>query len=355
VKLVIHGGWRWRQYEDAFARGLAENGVAVAKSLARFADGLSGRAQQALPFAGPAAVSIGRALMAKVEEERPDAVLFWRPTHAYPALLGELRKRGIVTISYNNDDPFSPRLAASPRWRHRNAWRLYLRALPEFDFNFFYRKINCREALANGARHAEVMLPYFIPWQDRPLALQPSETRFGSDVAFVGHFENDGRDGDLAALALAGLEVRVWGDGTWNRSSVRAAPSIPHPIVPALGEDYSRALAGAKVCLAYLSKLNRDGYTRRCFEIPATGRVMLAERTPELTRLFREDEEACFFASREELVAKARALVADDKRRETIAEAGLRRVWMDGHDVASRAAQFLAAIGAPSAGWPIET
>ena len=69
------------------------------------------------------------------------------------------------------------------------------------------------------------------------------------------------------------------------------------PIEPVFGDDYAKALCGAKVCLAFLSKLNRDSYTRRCFEIPACGNVMLAERTADLCRMFKEDEEACFFSS----------------------------------------------------------
>jgi spore maturation protein CgeB len=62
--------------------------------------------------------------------------------------------------------------------------------------------------------------------------------------------------------------------------------------------------------------------------------------------MFKEDEEACFFSSNEELVAKAKWLLANPDIRERIAQAGLRRVWANGHDVNSRARQFLETIGA---------
>jgi len=61
-------------------------------------------------------------------------------------------------------------------------------------------------------------------------------------------------------------------------------------------------------------------------------------------QLFKEDEEACFFSSPEELVRKAQWLINNPDIRESIAQAGLRRVWADRHDVTSRARKFLQKI-----------
>jgi spore maturation protein CgeB len=142
----------------------------------------------------------------------------------------------------------------------------------------------------------------------------------------------------------AEIQVKIWSGGDWPRQILGNLYNHLQPIEPVLGNDYPKALCGAKICLAFLSKLNRDTYTRRCFEIPACGRLMLAERTDDLQKLFKEDEEACFFSSNEELVQKVRWLLANPEIRERIAAAGLQRVWADGHDVASRARQFLQAL-----------
>jgi len=347
MRILIVGQWRWLQYEEAFARGLRDNGVEVTElRLAPYFSGPLGRLQYALPVAGPGAIRAGRAILAAARSARPDFVLFWRPTHVLRRTLLALRRLGIATISYNNDDPFSPGLADQRRWHRRALWRLYRKALPLFDFNFFYRRVNCEEAKANGARHADVLLPYFLPWQERPIALSEADkARFDADVVFVGHFENDGRDRDLLALSAEGLSTRVWGDETWAESALTGSGAVAGPITTVVGEDYAKALCGGRICLCYMSKLNRDGYTRRCFEIPATGRVMLAERTAELGALFEEGAEACFFSSREELVRKARWLIDNPDERRRIAEGGRRRVWADGHDVSSRARRFIAQLG----------
>lgn len=340
---MIVGAWRWPQYEDAFAKGLRKHGAeVVAIPTVPFFECFLGRYQLALPVPGMALMRLNSNVVAVAAQHRPDWILFWRPTHILPGTLGKLRTMGIRMASYNNDDPFGPKVHGSVPWHHHWLWCWYLKCLPHFDRNFFYRRINCAEAKAIGATHAEVLMPYFIPWQDRPVELTPRErNRFETDVVFVGHYEPDGRAHAVNQLVRDGRHVKIWSGASWRDALITEYYQINGPIEIALGTDYAKSLCGARICLAFLSKLNRDTYTRRCFEIPACGKLMLAERTDDLLRMFKEDEEACFFSSNEELVDKARWLIDNPDIRERIAQAGMRRVWADGHDVMSRARQFL--------------
>jgi spore maturation protein CgeB len=346
MRILIVGAWRWPQYEDAFAKGLEENGVHISRfSTSEYFSGLLGRVQLTIPVPAWALFQLNIELNMRAKRELPDFILFWRPTHILPSTLRRLQSLGIPTVSYNNDDPFALTTKTNVPWHHHWLWFWYLKCLPNFKINFFYRRRNCEEALAHGAGHAEVLMPYYLPWLDRPVKLSPEEqTRYGTDVVFVGHYEPDGREESIRALVNAGINTKIWGGHYWSRAALGDLYDHVAPIAPAVGDDYAKALCGAKICLCFLSKLNRDTYTRRCFEIPACGRVMLAERTDDLLKLFREDEEACFFSSNEELVEKARWLLANPDIRERIAQAGLKRVWDGGHDVTSRARQFLAAL-----------
>lgn len=346
MKIMIVGAWAWPQYEEAFARGLRDSGIEVfAVSTSNFFKGFLGRIHQTIPFPGPALLHLNRAVVDAAKAQQPDLVLFWRPTHVLPKTISKLTSMGVYTASYNNDDPFGPIAHGNVPWHHHFLWHWYIKCLPLFNYNFFYRKINCVEAKAHGAMHAEVLLPYFMPWQDRPVQLTSAEQqRYETDVVFVGHHEPDGREGSIRALVSAGIRVKLWGGHYWSRVVLGDLYDRLAPIMPAQGDAYAKALCGAKVCLCFLSKLNRDTYTRRCFEILACGKVMLAERTGDLMLFFKEDEEACFFSSPEELVRKAQWLIDNPDIRESIAQAGLRRVWTDGHDVTSRARKFLQKI-----------
>jgi spore maturation protein CgeB len=346
MKILIVGEWRWSIYEAAFAEALfRNNSEALAFSTASYFNNCLKKIELTLPVLAPSIFKLNSALITEVRSKTPDAVLFWRPTHILPSTLKKIRQFGIRIISYNNDDPFGPKSRGQAPWHHQWLWFWYLRCLPEFDRNFFYREVNRTEALARGARHAKVMMPYFIPSRDRPVKLTAEDRRrFATDVVFVGHYEPDGREKSIRALIEAGTQVKIWGGGYWSRKVLGHLYDHLQPIQTAEGEDYNKALCGAKVCLSFLSKLNRDTYTRRCFEIPACNRVMLAERTADLQNMFTEDEEACYFSSHEELVEKVRWLLANPEPRERIAAAGLRRVWADKHDVNSRAKQFIEAI-----------
>jgi spore maturation protein CgeB len=346
MKILIVGAWAWLQYEKGFAEGLRNNGVEVsALSVSNFFRGYLGRLQQIIPFPGPALLRLNRAIVDTVDEQKPDLVFFWRPTHVLPKTISKLTRMGFKTASYNNDDPFGPNIHGNVPWHHHFLWHWYCKCLPLFNYNFFYRKINCAEARVFGAMHAEVLLPYFMPWQNHPVQLSEADRQvYETEVVFVGHYEPDGREDSIRALVNAGIRVKLWGGHYWSRAVLGDLYDNLAPIEVAEGVAYGKALCGAKICLCFLSKLNRDTYTRRCFEIPAYGKVMLAERTDDLIQFFKEDEEACFFSSQEELVRKVKWLINNPNIRESIAQAGLRRVWKDGHDVTSRSNKFLEKI-----------
>ena len=83
----------------------------------------------------------------------------------------------------------------------------------------------------------------------------------------------------------------------------------------------------------------------RSFEIPACGAFMLAERTEEHLALFREDEEAVFFGTPEEMLDKVRYYLAHDEIRRRIAEAGHARVTAGGHTYLDRLREIVRAAG----------
>jgi hypothetical protein len=161
-------------------------------------------------------------------------------------------------------------------------------------------------------------------------------------VVFAGHFEPDGRGDILEYLLQHGIQVRIFG-ARWGELPRTSIIRRQH-IQPVLGEKYVQTIAGAKVALVFLSQANRDTYTRRCFEIPACRTLMIAPRTDDLKALFKEDEEAVYFSSKEELLCKVRFYLENDSARERIAQAGYRRCLQDGHSNIDRAKQVLAAI-----------
>lgn len=334
---MVAGSFAYDFYEPAFAAGLERAGALVERFVDQrwFGPGaLLRRAQNRLAW-GPCIELARVALLVRVARVRPDVILGWRVpwldarTMEAARLLGARR-----VVTYNNDDPFGPDRALP-------IWRAYRASLPSVDVAYVYRALNVEEALGAGAPRARVLRSAYDARAHRPLPeSDPRVAARACDVAFVGHHEPDGRVEAILALAAAGLDVRVSGPG-WER----CAPGLRAKGVkvdgPALGDDYVASLQAAKVGLVFLSRRNRDTYTRRCFEIPAVGTAMLAPRTQDLEALFTDGVDAVFYDDVATLVSRARDLVADASARHRIAAAGRARVARDGHHIDARASQWL--------------
>jgi spore maturation protein CgeB len=289
---------------------------------------------------GPLVARLNRHLIERVITFSPDVLFVYRGTHIGARTLEKIRRLlpGCTLVGYNNDDPFAP---GHPPW----LWRHFLKATPHYDLMLAYRKANISDFVNTGAKRAELLRSWFIPARNHPVDITMDDARnYGCDVIFIGHYEPDWRVSCLEEIVRRGWHLRLFGPGYDWDPVIRKSPELRDQIPVRLlwGEDYNYALCSSKIALCFLSKLNRDTYTRRCFEIPATGTMMLAEYTDDLASLYREGEEVEFFRSPAEMAEKIERYLTDDMCRNKVAAAGLRRVHTDGHDVDSRMRQVLA-------------
>lgn len=297
---------------------------------------LAGRAQNKF-LLGPTLKRINLDLLALVERIRPDLVFIYRGTHITRRTLRAIKTGtpSTVLVGYNNDDPFAP---GQPAW----LWRHFLDSLGEYDLALAYRHHNVDDFLQAGAKRVRLLRSWFVPERNRPVVLSPSDqVRFGCDVVFVGHYELDHRVEYLEEVVKQGFSLKLYGPGYDWDPVIAKSPWLTHlrPVRLVWGEDYNKALCGAKMALCFLSKLNRDTYTRRCFEIPATNTMLLSEYSDDLATMFKQGVEADYFRSKQELCAKLREYVNNHELRTSIAQAGHQRAIADGHDVVSRMRQ----------------
>ena len=315
-------GWHthlftWHQYLNADrSESLLSRGIA-ARLQSRF-------------VIGPAIARLNRDLQVAAKKLRPQLVFVYRGAEVWADTIAKLKKGGAMMFGYNNDDPFGK---APPFY-----WRHFRRALASYDHVFAYRPKNIADYRALGLSEVSLLRSYYIRAINFPVAAPPAG-KYACDVLFAGHYERDGREVMLERLAEAGVNLRVMGP-EWERydraGSLATAISREVP----RGSEYNLALNSAKIALVFLSRLNNDSYTRRCFEIPATKTFMLAEYSSDLASLYEEGMEAEYFRTPTELLAKVRHYLANPAKRQQIAEAGSARLLRDGHEVSDRARQI---------------
>ncbi len=336
MRVFVVGAQQYPMYAPAWARGLRELGVEVSawdwtKSLSA---GLVGRLERRF-LVGPGIARVKRELMRRAAESRAEVVLLYALTAIDAPTVKDLARQHWVA-GYHNDDPFGAH-GDKPGLR---AWK---RALPNFHSHHVFRRKNMAEYRDCGVQRVKELRHFYLPWLHRPTPLaETDEERCGGEIVFVGHAEADVRMGYLAALLAAGLPVRVHGGSElWRRHLPASLRRALAPIRPVYGRDYVKTIAGARICLAFFSRANRDDYTTRVFEIPAMGGFLMCERTPLMQELYREDVEAVMFSSEDELVRKCRWYLQHDRERQQVAAAGRRRCLAGGHDAVSRMRQWL--------------
>jgi len=259
----------------------------------------------------------------------PALIFIYRGTHISEPTLRKLKRKlpECQVFGYNNDDPFAK---GHPPW----LWRRFLQCIPAYDLIFAYRRHNLAEYVAVGAKRVELLMPWFIPEKDRPIAVDGViQNRY--DVVFVGHYENDHRVECLGRIAESAYLLGLFGPD-WDQAPSMTWLDQYRPVRPVCGDFYRETLSSAKIALCFLSTLNRDTYTRRCFEIPAMGVFMLCQYSDDLSKLFEDGVDAVFFHNTQDMMQKIEYYLGHEAERETIARSGLNRVNRDRHDVISR-------------------
>jgi spore maturation protein CgeB len=274
-------------------------------------------------------------LIAAARDHAADIVIILGGLQVGPDDVNAMRANGAWVINYNYDDFFS---------RFRSGWSHVQRAaLPAYDLLVCTKQYNVAEVMPLNPRATFIRHAY-DPGVHRPVPIPESErSEWESDIVFVGQWAK--HRGMLMDRLVRAVPARyaIRGPG-WEKLS-RSSPVRPFVRSSHVyGDDMAKALGGAKLCLGFLRKENRDDYTTRTFEIPACGGVLLAERTPMHQSLFHEGVEAEFFDHDrpQELIEKVRLLLADDERRESIRRAGMAALARGRHTYDDRVGEVLA-------------
>jgi hypothetical protein len=286
--------------------------------------------------AGPHAQKLNRDLLRLARTVQPDILWADKLLLLQPRTLKTLHKMGIATVSYMIDNPFGP--------RKDPGWRLYMKDLPLFDLHIQQRDVSLAHYRQRGARDVMKVLIGFEPTVHFPSPEPITDKDRDRCVSFVGTPYDD-RAEVLTRLAEAGLPVTISGsERAWSRALSPSAFAAMFRGGELYGSDYREAIWRSKINISFLTKSNQDEYTQKSFEIAGCGGFLLAERSQGHSLKFKEDEEAVFFSSADELIEKIRRYLSDEAARTRIAAAGYARAMRDGYDSDSQVGLVLARV-----------
>jgi spore maturation protein CgeB len=273
--------------------------------------------------AGPSVNRLNQDLLHIAEAEKPD--LFWadKLLSLRPKTLDRLHAMGIAAVSYMIDNPFGP--------RRDPGWRLYMKNIPQYDLHVVQRDKNILDYNSRGARDVIKIQTAYEPTLHFPPPAGWSDKDRDRDVSFIGT-PYDERGKTLSRLWREGVPIVVSGSPPhWARAMDPDAYKATFRTGELFRADYREAIWRSRINLSFLTHSNQDEFVHKSFEIAGCGGFLLAERSKGHLQRFREDEEAVFFSSYEELIEKIRRYLPDEAARQRIATAGNLRAASDGY------------------------
>lgn len=269
----------------------------------------------------------GRSLLRAVRDFGPDLLFVIRGECYARSTIEEIRALGTRTVVWAPDDPYQrgTELVAAPAYD-----RVYV-------FDPYYIAALC----AHGVRHADSLPMACDPSVHRPTEVTEEERRvLGTGVCFVGSWY---KNRESVLRQLREFAPDIWGGG-WP-----AHVGVPgHPLKPCFhgyadGEQMVRIYNAHRVVVNIQHPQSREAQNMRAFEAPACGALTITERTSELSRLFREDEEILAYGDVAELKSKLRHFLARPDEAAKIAAAGMKRARSE-HSYFERMTRVLADV-----------
>lgn len=272
-----------------------------------------------------------RVLVRTAAEVQPAVVIVMGNEAVRPASLVQLKISvpGVAIVDIFPDMLFNMRDGIFP-------------SLPLYDLFCCHTRAGLPFLAQAGCRRPFYLALAADPTLHEPATISAADQRtYGCDFVFVG---NHRPEHARLFARLEGTDLAIWGPSQWKdaanpwvRSRWRGREAV--------GAEYSKANAAAKVALNPIDPLDVPGHNMRTFELPACRVFSLVTRTEEVLEIFREGESVVTFGSPEEFVDKARHYRDRPEERRRIAEAAYTRVIEGGHTYRDRVRTLFTELG----------
>ena len=317
---AFYDAWRKLGYQDIYYFQI-NNYFDLDSKKSRFFSHLLSRAQNKMAF-GPRVQKMNREMLKIAKDFKPDLVFLYNTRHIYRRTLEKMKNDGSIIFLYSNDNPFGE---SFPQYY----WRHFKRGLAVASAGFAYRTQNLYDFEYAGCKKVYQLRSYYIAERnyfiEKPTVQVPK-------VVFLGHYENDERGEYIKALLDQKIEVGIM-KMTWEHFEENNPYLVKLENAHAM---YNQILNATEIAIVFLSKINHDTYTRRCFEIPAVKTMMIAPYTKDIAAMYTADKEVVFYSSKEEFVNKICYYLEHEDERKKIAEAGYRRLLKGKNEVTDR-------------------
>ncbi len=299
MKILIVGSNKVWALENIYAKELVNNSsVEIFNAHGLFLDYYHKRNLNKLVYRlGLSSIlkRINQVLLQHIGKFKPDVVWVFKGMEVFPRTLTEIKKKNIVLVNYNGDNPFDFTFRGSGNENVSKSLNLY-------DHHFSYNQ-SFVQKFKNEFNLSASWLPFGYDLRKEP---PKDRNSIKNKVCFVGNPDKV-RARIINTLIQNNISVDVYGsnwDQFINKSDL--VNTFPH----ILGVDFIEKVQEYRLQLNIFRPQNKDSHNMRTFEMPALGVIMLAPFSAEHSQLFEEGKEVYYFNDDEELVAKTKLILS---------------------------------------------
>ncbi len=323
MKVLLASEFGLGQIGGSFQRAFEEIGVEVdAFDMAKeyLERPLAGNRYFSFVFRWRYARAMSLRLYQRALQYRPDLLLVTKGHWINPRALRSIHSLGAKIFNFYTDSPF---FYSDRSYGRVNTSRWVYESFALYDAFFTFTQYLMEDLRRYGCRRVEYLPFARDPHLHRPYEGNEDLKEYECDISFIGNLDEE----RLHWLTpLSAYHLKIWG-GKQGQLDLRASPLRSKFQGKTLyGEDFAKAIRASKITLNLMRQVNLGSHNMRTFEAPSCRAFVLSVRNPEVVQLFREDKEAAYFSTRDELLAKVELYLAHPEERERIARAGWERV-----------------------------
>jgi len=262
-----------------------------------------------------------RLLMSIIKEKKPDLILVTGVLPLDPEVCLRAKKQGAAIVNYLTDDPWNP--------IHKR--QSFISNLPYYDHIF-----STKGSLQKRLKQAGVPSTSWLPFAYDPHLHFPVRGELGADVVFIGTGAQERLPWLNSVGKIPGIQRRIHGN-SWRGISTPGWDKQQ----AVTGEDYCKAIKGAKVVLGLLRQANGDESTDRSYEIGAIGGCGLYQDTYEHRQLLPDYPNEGFFGNPAELARRVREVLDDTDLQHQLRRLGERAIRKPENTYAARLESIL--------------
>lgn len=262
-----------------------------------------------------------KVLQRQLEKFRPHLTLVTGILPLQQKIFDIVKSHDGKIINYLTDDPWNP--------IHRR--RHFIRNLSEYNHIFSTKRTLQSKLLNAGARSTS-----WLPFAYDPTLHYPVKSNTYCDVLFIGTGAKERWPWLEPIAKMPKIGRHIYGN-SWNK--IKTPGWEQHPAVT--GENYCKAINGAKVVLGLLRAANGDQSTDRSYEIGAIGGCGIYQDTKEHRLIMPEYPDEGFFRDPEELAQKVKVILSDVVLQKKLRSIGAKEIRKPENTYAARLENIL--------------